>query len=185
MSDSFPRWRAPEFHLWKQGLEALPSAEVQVRKAEPTVQDGRWMQWIQAECESIYIQSVEVNQSRIRRQLVLVAEIADHPVGFSCAFVGRTVTDPLFIQLVAVVPMGRRRGAALALLSRSAGWEPNRDVAMATLDENIPARSLNERLAESMGSKMERVPVRRYRRSDLGFAEGERHKPWLISRSAV
>lgn len=175
-------YREPGFDAWKQGLEALPPSEVFIRQAEQTEQDGRWMRWIQADCESTYIQSVEYNMSKIGQQLVLLAEIADYPVGFCCVLAGRTDSDPLFIQLIAVVPSARRRGVGLALLSAAAEWQPKRNIAMATLDDNVGAQRLNERFAQSIGGNIQRVPVRRFRPSDLGFAPGERHRPWMIYR---
>ncbi|WP_432245732.1 GNAT family N-acetyltransferase [Arthrobacter sp. G.S.26] len=172
----------PGFGAWKQVLEALPLSEVLIREAEPTAQDGRWMRWMQADCESTNIHSVEDNVSKIGQQLVLLAEIVDYPVGFCCVLAGRTDSDPLFIQLVAVVPSARRRGVGLALLSSAADWQPERNIAMATLDDNVDARRLNERFAQSIGKNIRRVPVRRFRPSDLGLARGERHHPWLIDR---
>lgn len=170
------------FGAWEQGLEGLPPSKVRIRETEPTKPDGRWMQWMQASCESTYIQSVEYNLSTIEQQLILLAEIADYPVGFCFALAGRTLSDPLFIQLVAVVPLARRRGVGLALLSAAAGHEPHRSIAMATLDDNVPARNLNERFAKSIGGNLHRVPIRRYRQTDLGFAQGERHHPWIVDR---
>lgn len=172
----------PGFGAWKQGLEALPPSEILVRKAEQTAQDGRWMRWMQADCESTNIHSVEDNVSKIGQQLVLLAEIADFPVGFCCVLAGRTDPDPLFIQLVAVVPSARRRGVGLALLSAAAEWQPQRNIAMATLDDNVDARRLNERFAQSIGGNIQRVPAGRFRPSDLGFAPGERHRPWIVDR---
>jgi GNAT superfamily N-acetyltransferase len=170
----------PGFGAWKEQLGALPLSHVTIRAAEPTVQDGRWIRWVQADCESTNIQTVEYNMSKIEQRVVLLAEIAEHPVGFCCALVGRTDSDPLFIQLVAVVPLARRRGAGLALLSAASEREPQRSIAMATLDDNNAARRLNEHFAKSMGANIRRVPVRQYRRTDLGFAQGERHRPWII-----
>lgn len=175
-------YREPGFGAWKQGLEALPPSEVLIREAEQTAQDGRWMRWMQADCESTYIQSVEYNVSKIGQQLVLLAEIADYPVGFCCVLAGRTNSDPPFIQLVAVVPFVRRRGVGLALLRAAAGWQPQRNIAMATLDDNVAVRRLNERFAQSIGGNIQRVPVSRFRPSDLGFAPGERLRPWMIDR---
>ncbi|KHL04492.1 hypothetical protein LK10_04970 [Sinomonas humi] len=163
-------------------MEALPPSEVLIREAEETAQDGRWMRWIQAGCESTYIQSVEYNVSKIAQQFVLLAEIADCPVGLCCVAAGRTDSDPIFIQLVAVVPSARRRGVGLALLSAAAGWQPQRDIAMATLDDNVAARRLNKRFAQSIGGDIQRVPVRRFRPFDLGIAPGEHHRPWMIDR---
>lgn len=177
----FP-YAEPGFRAWKQGLEALPPSEVSIRRAERTAQDGRWMRWMQADCESTNIHSVEDNVSKIGQQFVLLAEIADYPVGFCCVLAGRIDSDPLFIQLVAVVPSARRRGVGLALLGAAARWQPQRNIAMATLDDNVGARRLNESFAQSIGANIRRVPVRRFRPSDLGFARGERHRPWMIDR---
>lgn len=182
MFTPFSPYDEPEFGVWKQGLAALPSSEVVIREAEQTAQDGRWMQWIQAHCESTNIQSVEYNVSKIEQQLVFLAEIADYPVGFCCVLAGRTNSDPLFIQLVAVVPAARQRGVGLALLSAAAVRHPHRSIAMATLDDNVAARRLNERFAQSLRGTLERVPGRRFRPSDLGFAQGEHHRPWMIDR---
>jgi GNAT superfamily N-acetyltransferase len=175
-------YREPGFDEWKEQLEALPHSEPMVRDAEPTVQDGRWMRWVQEDCESTNIQDVEYNTSKIEQQLVLVAEIAGHPVGYCIALVGATDTDPLFIQLVAVVPLARRRGTGIALLSAAAQREPRRSIAMATLSDNVAARGLNERFAKLIGASIRRVPTRRYRRADLGFAAGELHQPWMVER---
>ncbi|MEV7663630.1 hypothetical protein [Paenarthrobacter sp. NPDC089316] len=75
------------------------------------------------------------------------------------------------------------RYIGLALLLTAARWQPHRNIAMATLDENIAAQRLNERLAQSIGGTIRRVPVKRFRRSDLGFAQGERHRPCLIEQT--
>ena len=41
----------PGFDEWRERLDSLPPSEVWIRPAEPTVEDGRWMRWVQAECE--------------------------------------------------------------------------------------------------------------------------------------
>lgn len=140
------------------------------------------MRWMQLDCDSLNIQSVEDNVSRIAQQHVFVAEIADYPVGFCCVLAGQTDSAPLFIQLVAVVPSARRRGVGLALVSAAASWQPQRNIAMATLDDNVDARRLNDRLAQSIGGNIQRVPKSRFSPSDLGFTRGERHRSWLIDR---
>jgi GNAT superfamily N-acetyltransferase len=175
-------YRDPGFDTWKEQLDSLPPSGVSVREAEPTIDDGNWMRWIQADCESTFIHGADENVSKIKKQLVLVAEIEGHPVGFCLALVGRTDSLPLFIQLVAVVPSARRRGAGLAMLSAAAGREPRRNIAMATLDDNTAAHNLNEHFSKSIGGKIHRVPVRTFWRTELGFAEGEKHRPWLIER---
>lgn len=182
MFNPFSPYHEPGFGAWKQGLEALPPSDVLIRAADQTAADGRWMRWIQADCESTYIQSVEDNASKIGQQLVFLAEIADYPVGFCCVLAGPTNSDPLFIQLVAVVPLARQRGVGLALLSAAAAAQPRRNIAMATLDDNVAARRLNERFALSIGGTIQRVPASRFRPSDLGVAPGEHHRPWMIDR---
>ncbi|APF32854.1 hypothetical protein BO218_00455 [Microbacterium paludicola] len=142
------------------------------------------MWWIQADSESANIHDVANNVERIRQKIVVLAEVGGCPVGFCEAARGRSLADPLFIQMVAVVPSARRRGAALALLHAAASVEPYRDIAGATLDENLAARSLNERFATSLDASIQRVPLRSFRRSDLGFGPGEKHRPWLIRRAA-
>ena len=74
------------------------------------------------------------------------------------SFAGPNETDPIFVQLVGVVTEARRLGAGLALLTATAERDPLRDIAMATLDENIQARALNERFAGSIGAPHRRVP---------------------------
>lgn len=184
MFNPFSPQHEPGFGPWKQGIENLPSTAVLVREADQADEDGLWMRWIQAECESTYIHSVEENVSKIDRQFVLLAELAGHPVGFCCAVEGRSNSDPLFIQLVAVVPSARQRGVGLALLCVAAAAHSQRNVAMAALDDNIAAQRLNRRLAQSIGAKIQRVPVNRFRKSDLGVASGEHHRPWMIDRQS-
>ena len=160
----------------------MQSSEVFIRQPEPTNEDGQWMRWIQADCESTTIQTVEDNISKIRQQLVLLAEIDGCPVGFCRVLAGRNDADPLFVQLIAVVFSARRQGAGLALLCAAAERQPKRNIAMAVLDDNVNAQRLNKRFAQSIGGKLQRVTVSRFRRSDLGIAQGERHRPWLIER---
>lgn len=183
MVNPYSPYAEPGFVAWQQRLGSLPPSEVTIRTAEPTAEDGCWLRWIQADCEAIYIHSVEDNVAKIGRQLVLLAEVANCPVGFCYALAGHPRSSPLFIQLVAVVPSARRRGAGLALLGAAAGYHPQRDIAGATLDDNIAARSLNERFAQSIGGEIQSIPLSRFRRSDLGFARSEGHRPWMIARS--
>lgn len=182
LSDFLPHTDS-RFRAWAQRLGDLPSSGVQCREAEPSTSDGRWLRWIQADCESMYIHSIEDNVSKIEQQSVWLAEIADIPVGFCLALAGRSELDPVFVQLVAVVPLARRRGAGLALLRAVSEQYPQRNVVMATLDDNVAAHQLNRRFASSIGGALRRVPVRRYQRTDLGLAQGERHRPWIIDRS--
>lgn len=182
MSNPFSPYNEPAFVAWKAGVQALPSSEVLIRNADQTEPDGRSMRWIQMSCESSNIHSVEGNVSRIRRQFVLLAEIAGHPVGFCCAITGRTSSDPLFIQLVTVVPSVQKQGVGSALLSAIAHWQPHHDIAMATMDTNLAAYKFNERLARSIGGTIQSVPRNRFRPTDLGITRDEKHRPWLITR---
>lgn len=182
MLNFYSPYRETGFDAWKQKLELLQSSEVFIRQAEPKREDGQWIRWIQADCESTTIRSLEDNISTIRQQLVLLAEIDGCPVGFCRALVGRNDADPLFVQLIAVVPSARRQGAGIALLREASKRQPKRNIAMAVLDDNVNAQRLNECFAHSIGGELQRVNVRRYRRSDLGIAQGERHRPWLIER---
>ncbi len=184
MLSDFSPYADPEFEAWKQRLGTLPPSVVQCREAEPTASDGRWMRWMQADCESLFIHSVEDNVAKIERESVYIAEFAGIPVGFCLARAGRSASDPLFIQQVAVVPLARRHGAGLALLRAVADRYPQRDVVLAVLDDNIAAHRLNACFAKSIGGVLQREPLRRYRRTDLGFAHGEQHRPWIVVRSA-
>ncbi|MFS0712361.1 GNAT family N-acetyltransferase [Microbacterium sp. 2P01SA-2] len=177
-------YQAPGYEDWQRRLASLPPTDVHTRVAEATAEDARWMWWIQADSESANIHDVASNTERIKQKVVVLAEIDGCPVGFCEAFRGSSPADPLFIQMVAVVPRARRRGAALALLHAAATAEPQRDIVGATLDENIAARSLNERFAESLDASIQRVPVRSFCRSDMGFGPGEEHRPWLIRRAS-
>lgn len=173
----------PGFDEWRERLDSLPPSDVRIRPAEPVVEDGRWMRWVQAECESTTIQGVAFNVSAIEKKIVFLAEISDCTVGFCIALAGRTDRAPVFVQLVAIVPQARRRGAGFALLNAVASTEPQRDIVAATLDGNTAARALNERFAASLGASIRRVPIRSFRPSEMGFAPGENHRPWLIERS--
>lgn len=170
------------FVEWKQKLSILQESTISIRQAVPNEDDGRCMRWIQADCESTTIRSVEDNISRIRKQHVILAEFDGVPGGFCCMLPSRLDSDVLFIQLIAVVPSVRRQGAGMALLSAAADCHPERNLAMAVLDDNGGAQRLNERFAQLVSGNLKRVPLRRFRRSDLGFAEDERHRPWIIER---
>lgn len=131
----------------------------------------------------MFIQSVSDNVSTIRKKLVLLAEFANHPVGFCVAAIGRYAPDHLFIQRVAVDPLARRRGAGLALLSAAARDRPDKHIAGATLDDDASTHALNQKLATSLGENLVVTPRRRFTRTDLSLAAGEAHRPWVITRS--
>lgn len=177
-------WEEPGSDEWQESLRAEPRGDVEVREALPTVEDGTWMRWIQAVSESATIHDVERNVSCIREKTVVLASFGGSPVGFCQAMTGRSISDPLFVQMIAVVPAARRRGVGLALLGTIAASEPNRGIVMATLDSNTAARAMNGRFALSLGLEIRRVPIKIYRCSEMGFGPGEKHRPWLIERSA-
>lgn len=118
----------------------------------------------------------------IAQQRVLTAEIDDVHVGFCVSRPGATVSDPLFVQIVAVVPQERRRGVGQALLAASAEREPSRDIALATQDSNVAARALNERFARSIGADLGRVRLGTYLDRDLGIRRGMGHRAWVVRR---
>ncbi|MGL3808150.1 GNAT family N-acetyltransferase [Paeniglutamicibacter sp. R2-26] len=125
------------------------------------------------------------NASKITEQLVLLAEIDGVHVGFCVSAPGLQDSDPLFIQVVAVAPEAQRRGVGLALLTAAAKREPRRDIALATQDDNVAARSLNEQFAKSIGASIRRVRLGTYRDGDLGIRRGLGYRAWVIQRSPV
>ncbi|MDQ1175003.1 GNAT superfamily N-acetyltransferase [Microbacterium testaceum] len=177
-------WEEPGFDEWQRKLEVLPPGEARVRDAHPTVQDAKWMRWMQADSESANIQDISSNIVSIQEKTVLIAEVRDCAVGFCQAVTGRSLHDPLFVQMVAVIPTAQRRGVGLALLKAAAASESSRDIVVATLDGNTAARAMNERLALSIGLPIGRVPIKSYRRSDMGIGPGEKHRPWRIQRDS-
>lgn len=137
---------------------------------------------LQLECSPIYVRSVRENVSTIAERLVLLAEIDNVHVGFCVSLAGPQVSDPLFIQVVGVAPGAQRRGAGLALLTAAAEQQPRRDIALATQDENVPARALNERFANSIGASIRRIPLGIYRDRDLGIKRAFGYRGWIIER---
>jgi ribosomal protein S18 acetylase RimI-like enzyme len=140
------------------------------------------MRDLQFACSPIVVRSESDNVSMIARQLVLLAEIDEVHVGFCVSHPGAAVSDPLFIQIVAVAPPAQRRGAGLALLAAAAAREPYRDIALATQDSNVAARALTERFARSIGARIERVRLGTYRDRDLGIRRGVGYRAWFIRR---
>lgn len=185
LEPAFPLSRDPEFVGWKKRLATLSSSEVSIRVANSDPQDGRRMTDLQVLCAPISVQSVKKNASTISERLVLLAEIDGVHVGFCLSSSGPQDSDPLFIQVVAVAPDAQRRGIGLALLTAAADREPRRDIALATQDDNVAARSLNERFAKSIGASIRKVNLQTYRDSDLGIRRGLGYRAWVIQRSRV
>ncbi|NQX10379.1 GNAT family N-acetyltransferase [Microbacteriaceae bacterium VKM Ac-2855] len=114
---------------------------------------------------------------------VLLAEIDGIHVGFCVSFPGPESSDPLYIQVVGVVPEAQRRGVGLALLTAAAEHEPRPNIVLATQNENLGARALNARFAKSIGASIARVPLSGYRHNDLGIPRGAGYHAWLIQRA--
>ncbi|MFF5794506.1 GNAT family N-acetyltransferase [Paeniglutamicibacter sp. NPDC012692] len=122
------------------------------------------------------------NASTVTERLVLLAEIGGVHVGFCVSSPGPQDSDPLFIQIVAVVPEAQRRGIGLALLTKAAEREPLRNIALATQDDNGEARALNVKFAKSIGASIGRVNLGTYPDKDLGIRRGMGYRAWLIQR---
>lgn len=173
----------PAFETWQQRLRNLSPEAPHVRVAMPTVHDGQSMRWLQMTSQSMYIHSVGGNITTITKKLVLLAEIANYPVGFCVAAVGRYAPEYLFIQRVAVDPLVRRRGIGVALLRAAVREKPDKHIAGATLDDDAATHALNQKLATSLGATVEVAPHRRFTRTDLSLGQGEIHRPWVIKLS--
>ena len=178
----WPFRRDPELDVWRHRLGTLSSSEVSIREATAVGQDGRRVWDLQVECSPITVRSVRENVSMIAEQLVLLAEIDEVHVGFCVSFPGIKDSDPLFVQVVGVTPAALRRGVGLALLTAAAEREPGRDIALATQDENVAARALNDRFANSIGASILRVRLGTYRDRDLGITRGLGYRAWVIQR---
>ncbi len=174
--------RDPEFLRWATRVQAISSSAVSIREASPVPLDGRRMKDLQFVCSPISVRSIEENLSTIVECLVLMAEIDNVHVGFCVSSPGVQDSDPLFVQVVAVAPDVQGRGVGLALLAAAVQREPRRDIALATQDDNVAARSLNEKLAKSIGAKIRKVSLSNYRGSDLGIQRGLGYRAWVIQR---
>lgn len=163
----------------------LSSSEVSIREATAVAQDGRRMKDLQVVCSPISVRSGRENASTIAEQLVLLAEIDHVHVGFCVSSPGLLASVPMFIQVVAVAPGAQRRGAGLALLTAAAERGPRCDIAFATQNDNVAARSLNEQFAKSIGASTRRVILGTYRDRDLGIQRGLGYRAWVIQRPPV
>lgn len=172
--------RDAAFTAWEIQLAALAPVPAVIREATSTGQDGRRVRDLQVACEPISVKSVGENVTAIEERLILLAEIDAVHVGFCVAAAGPRPTDPLFVQVVGVAPPAQRRGIGLALLSAAAEREPRRDLALATQDDNVAARAMNDRFARSTGSIIERVSITTYRERDLGIQRGHGYRAWRI-----
>jgi ribosomal protein S18 acetylase RimI-like enzyme len=178
----WPLGRDPKLAGWHHRLGTLSSSEVSIRDAQAVGQDGRRLWDLQLECSPITVRSVRDNVLMIAERRVLLAEIDEVHVGFCVSFSGPKGSDPLFIQLVGVAPAAQRRGVGLALLTAVAERAPRQVTALATRDENVAARALNERFADSIGASIRRVRLGTYRDHDLGITRGLGYRAWEIHR---
>lgn len=174
--------RDQRFEEWRGRLGVLSSSRVLIREASATAQDGRRVRDLQIVCSPISVRSVDDNVSMIAGRVVLIAEIDEVHVGFCVLLRTQDDSAPLFVQVVGVAPEAQRRGAALALLTAATASDPLRDTALATQDSNTAARALNEKLARSINSSIERVPLGTYRDRDLGIRRGMGYRVWGIQR---
>jgi len=182
---TFPLSQDPEFLRWSTQLEALSAAVVSIREANQTAEDGRRMKDLQVVCCPISVRSVRENVSTIIERQVHIAEIDGVHVGFCVSSQGPKDSDPLFFQIVAVAPVApdaQRRGVGLSMFGAATAREPLRDIALATQDDNIAARSLNEKFARTIGATIQRVTLGTYRDRDLGIQRGLGYRAWIVRR---
>ena len=182
LEPTFSLSRDPEFLRWASRSAALSSSAVSIRQATAVARDGRRMKDLQAVCSPISVRSVRENVATIIERRVLIAEIDDIHVGFCVSSLGLEDCDPMFFQVVAVAPDAQRRGVGLALLTAAAEREPRRDIALATQNDNVAARSLNEKFARSIGASIRKVTLSTYRDCDLGIQRGLGYRAWAIQR---
>lgn len=183
MTPMFSPYDDDGFDVWRERLDALPPAEISVRRGQPTGRDGQTMRWIQAECAELFILSVTQNVSTIAKQIVFLAEVDNCPVGLCTASVGRYNSEHLFIQRVGVVPPARRRGAGIALVLAAANEAPGLNIAGATVAGDEPAQALIRKLASHLNSRVRDLRRGAFAPTDLGIVRGEPHIPWVVDRS--
>ena len=101
------------------------------------------MRDMQTVCEPITVLSLSTNAETIKDRLVLFAEIESAHVGFCVVSPGVKTSDPMFVQVVAVVTAAQRRGIGRELLAAAASTEPERDIVFATQESNLAAYAMN------------------------------------------
>jgi GNAT superfamily N-acetyltransferase len=179
---SFPPNRDSKHNEWRRQLASLSSSDFSIREAAMTASDARRVTDLQGACEPLGIRSVRDNASMISTQAVLIAEIDETHIGFCVSFPGPKESDPLFARVIGVVPDAQRRGVATALLHTAAKREPQRDIVLATQDDNLAAQTLNRRFAHSIGASIQRISLGTYRNQDLGITQGLGYRAWIIQR---
>ncbi len=137
---------------------------------------------IQLVCEPITVLSLEENAQSIRERLTVFAEIEGVHVGYCIAVPGTTESDPLLVQVVAVVPAVQRRGIGRKLLAAVASEDAERDIVFATQESNQAARAMNARFASELGATLERVNLGVYSDRHLGIQRGQGFRVWMVKR---
>lgn len=179
---TFPASRDQRFICWQEELRMLPSAPVSIRAAAPTPEDARQMWDMQLACEPITVLSLEENAQTIHHRLTFFAGIDGVHVGFCIAVPGAKASDPLFVQVVAVVPAAQRRGIGRKLLAAVASEDAERDIVFATQESNQAARAMNARFASELGATLERVNLGVYPDRYLGIQRGQGYRVWMVKR---
>lgn len=174
--------RDPKFDAWQKKLKSLPLSEAFIREAKSDPKDGLRMSDLQNVCDRMPIFDAEKNASIIAERTVLLAEIDSVHVGYCISSPGPKDSDPLYIREVAVVLQARKRGIALDLLTKAAKKEPERNIVLATQDDNTEAQALNAKFAKLLGASIGRVKLGTYRDSDLGIKRGDGYRSWVIQR---
>ncbi|UPL15707.1 GNAT family N-acetyltransferase [Microbacterium galbinum] len=164
-------------------MRALIPSQVSIRSASPTPEEDARRMWdMQLACEPITVLSLEANPQTIRDRLVFFAEIEGVHVGFCVASPGAEASNPLFVQVVAVVPSMQRRGVGCTLLSAAASEEPVRDIVFATQESKNAARAMNARFSNDLGATLERVNLGVYPDRCLDIRRGQGYRVWKVSR---
>lgn len=180
---SIPASRDQRLSRWHEAVRSLTSQQVSIRPAIPTPADARRMWDMQLDSEPITVLSVETNAQSIRDRSVLFAEIEGVHVGFCVATPGANTSDPLFVQVVAVVPAVQRRGIGRKLLAAAASKEGERDIVFATQESNSAAHAMNARFANELGATLERVNLGVHPDHYLGIRRGQGYRAWRIRRA--
>ncbi|MCE0459604.1 GNAT family N-acetyltransferase [Curtobacterium flaccumfaciens] len=184
-SDSYPLHPAidPDLAAWLTSLEELTSSEFTIRQATAGSGDARWMRYMQGACEPVTPQPESENNKTIAGKLVFFATIGATQVGFCVSMTGTAASDPVFIQAVGVVGTARGRGIGLALMHTVVEQVPHRNIALATQNDNLAARRMNERFAASIGAELRQVNLGTFKDEDLGIRRGLGYRSWTIERS--
>lgn len=173
-----------DFGGWLARLDALPSSGATIRSASPTPADARRIKDLQIVCEPLTVETVRSNAATIGDKTVLIAEIGDVHVGYLVSHPAAAPADPLFVQVVAVAPAAQRRGIGAVLLTAAAAREPERDIVLATQEQNVAMHALNRRFADSLGAGLERIALGTFRDGDLGIRRGLGYRAWRFRRRA-